>query len=61
MREPYVPLEVVRYLEQAYSLSELLQKSKVSAFNSDVTIGFMKGTYDVIDRLKALATREVVD
>lgn len=51
---PYVPLDVVAYLEAIYTPDFFIE---ADLDNNDERIGYMKGTTEVIDVLRSLAER----
>jgi hypothetical protein len=53
--KPFVPLEVVFYLQKVYSLPDLLNKE---FNNADRKLGYMEGINEVITILDALARRK---
>lgn len=55
--EPFVPLDVVNYLEEFYNTQTLLDKRK-EFMTADEHLGYMKGVMDIVSHLKSLATRK---
>ncbi len=53
---PFVPLDVVDYLKNIYTMSSMISKKDVD--NNDEHIGYIKGVNEVIDILDGLATRK---
>lgn len=51
---PYVPLDVVAYLETIYTPDFFIE---ADLENNDERIGYMKGATEVIDVLRSLAER----
>lgn len=55
--EPFVPLDIVEYLQREYSLDALLHSNE-RFFSNDEHLGYMKGVQEVINRLHALSIRK---
>ena len=51
-----MPKYIVDYLESVYTPALLINATGLG--NNDERIGYLKGTYDVINRLKSLSKRE---
>lgn len=53
---PYVDKKLVNYLKEVYSTKDLLNMTKYD--NAEVSIGFMSGVIDVLDRLEGIVREQ---
>lgn len=58
--EPFVPRDIVDYLEEYYNTHELLSRKK-EFMTADEHLGYMKGVIDIVSHLKSLAMRKDSD
>ena len=58
MKIPYVSKEVCKYLRETYTLPSVLQRCAYTDKNADLSIGFMTGVNEVIERLEAITSQQ---
>lgn len=58
MKIPYVSKEVCKYLRETYTLPSVLQRCASTAKNADLSIGYMAGVNEVIERLEAITGQQ---
>lgn len=55
-KEPFVDKTIIAYLKEVYTTRELLSLTK--DMSPALSIGYMQGVQEIINRLEAIATRE---
>lgn len=58
MKIPYVPKEVCKYLRDTYTLPSVLLMCASTAKNAELSLGFMAGVNEVIERLEAITVQQ---
>lgn len=58
--DPYVPTDLLAYLEDTYSMNNLLADTKRIGENNSFSLGYIQGVSAVISHLKAIKERSDV-